>query len=37
MTTRSDLPEYYLRRDGKTESINIDVFTPLPAYSLIRK
>lgn len=25
------LPEYYLRRDGKMGSINIDVFTPLPA------
>jgi len=24
------LPEYYLRRDGKMGSINIDVFTPLP-------
>jgi uncharacterized protein (TIGR03663 family) len=28
------LPEYYLRRDGKMGSINIDVFTPLPAYAL---
>ena len=28
------LPEYYLRRDGKTGSINIDVFTPLQAYAL---
>jgi uncharacterized protein (TIGR03663 family) len=28
------LPEYYLRRDGKIGSINIDVFTPLPAYAL---
>jgi len=28
------LPEYYLRRDGKMGSINLDVFTPLPAYSL---
>jgi predicted membrane-bound mannosyltransferase len=28
------LPEYYLRRDGKMGSINIDVFTPLPAYVL---
>ena len=25
------LAEYYLRRDGKMGSINIDVFTPLPA------
>jgi uncharacterized protein (TIGR03663 family) len=28
------LPEYYLQRDGKMGSINIDVFTPLPAYTL---
>ena len=28
------LAEYYLRRDGKMGSINIDVFTPLPAYVL---
>jgi uncharacterized protein (TIGR03663 family) len=28
------LPEYYLRRDGKMGSINIDVFTPLPGYAL---
>jgi uncharacterized protein (TIGR03663 family) len=28
------LPEYYLRRDGKMGSINIDVFTPLPAFAL---
>ena len=28
------LPEYYIRRDGKMGSINIDVFTPLPAYAL---
>ncbi len=28
------LPEYYLRRDGRMGSINIDVFTPLPAYAL---
>jgi uncharacterized protein (TIGR03663 family) len=28
------LPEYYLRRDGKMGSINIDVFTRLPAYAL---
>jgi len=28
------LPEYYLRRDGKVGSINIDVFTPLQAYAL---
>ena len=28
------LPEYYLHRDGKTGSINIDVFTPLPVYAL---
>jgi uncharacterized protein (TIGR03663 family) len=28
------LPEYYLRRDGKIGSINIDVFTPLQAYAL---
>jgi len=28
------LPEYYLRRDGKIGSINIDVFTPLPGYAL---
>ena len=27
------LPEYYLRRDGKMGSINIDVFTPVPAYA----
>ena len=27
------LAEYYLRRDGKMGSINIDVFTPLPAYA----
>ena len=30
------LPEYYLRRDGKTGSINIDVFTPLSAYALVQ-
>jgi uncharacterized protein (TIGR03663 family) len=29
------LPEYYLRRDGKMGSLNIDVFTPLPAGSMI--
>jgi uncharacterized protein (TIGR03663 family) len=28
------LPEYYLRRDGRMGSINLDVFTPLPAYAL---
>ncbi len=28
------LPEYYLRRDGTMGSINIDVFTPVPAYAL---
>jgi len=28
------LPEYYLRRDGEMESINIDVFTRLSAYAL---
>jgi uncharacterized protein (TIGR03663 family) len=28
------LAEYYLRRDGRLGSINIDVFTPLPAYAL---
>lgn len=28
------LPDYYLRRDGKMGSINIDVFTPLQAYAL---
>jgi len=28
------LAEYYLRRDGKMGSINIDVFTPLPGYAL---
>jgi hypothetical protein len=28
------LLEYYLRRDGKMGSINIDVFTPLAAYAL---
>jgi uncharacterized protein (TIGR03663 family) len=28
------LLEYYLRRDGKMGSINIDVFTPLPSYAL---
>ena len=27
------LAEYYLRRDGKMGSINIDVFTPLPAFA----
>jgi hypothetical protein len=26
------LAEYYLRRDGKMGSINIDVFTPIPGY-----
>jgi uncharacterized protein (TIGR03663 family) len=26
------LAEYYLRRDGKMGSINIDVFTPVPGY-----
>jgi uncharacterized protein (TIGR03663 family) len=26
------LAEYYIRRDGKMGSINIDVFTPLPGY-----
>ncbi len=26
------LPEYYIRRDGKMGSINIDVFTRLPGY-----
>jgi hypothetical protein len=28
------LLDYYLHRDGKMGSINIDVFTPLPAYAL---
>ena len=28
------LPEYYLRRDGKMGSINIDVFTPHSVYAL---
>jgi uncharacterized protein (TIGR03663 family) len=28
------LPDYYLHRDGKIGSINIDVFTPLSAYAL---
>jgi hypothetical protein len=28
------LPEYYLHRDGKIGSSNIDVFTPIPAHSL---
>jgi uncharacterized protein (TIGR03663 family) len=28
------LAEYFLRRDGKMGSTNIDVFTPLPAYVL---
>jgi hypothetical protein len=28
------LPEYYIRRDGRMGSINIDVFTPLPGYAL---
>ena len=28
------LPEYYLQRDGKMGSINIDVFTPLLPYTL---
>jgi predicted membrane-bound mannosyltransferase len=28
------LPEYYIRRDGRIGSINIDVFTPLAGYAL---
>jgi len=33
---KNRLPEYYLRRDGKTGSINIDVFTPLSDYALVQ-
>ncbi|MFA4859605.1 flippase activity-associated protein Agl23 [Methanoregula sp.] len=31
---KNRLPDYYLHRDGKMGSINIDVFTRLPAYAI---